>query len=47
MSDYGIVPEEFDEMASNAMTVMARLYTQDLQPLTHEEIGRILRDSYR
>lgn len=47
MSDYGIVPEEFDEMASNAMTIMARLYTQDLQTLTHEEIVRILRDSYR
>lgn len=47
MSDYGIVTEEFDEMASNAMTVMARLYTQDLQPLTHEEIVRILRESYR
>lgn len=47
MSDYGIVPEEFDAMASNAMTVMARLYTQDIQPLTHEEIVRILQESYR
>lgn len=47
MSDYGIRPEEFDAMAENALTVMARLSTQDLQPLSHEEIVRILLESYK
>ncbi len=47
MSDYGIHPEEFDEMAENAIHVMARLSTQDIRPLTHHEIVGILKESYR
>lgn len=47
MSDYGITPDEFDDMADNAITVMARLSTQDIQPLTHNEIVSILKASYR
>lgn len=47
MSDYGISPDEFSDMATNAMTVMERLSTQDIQPLTHDEIVTILRQSYK
>jgi len=47
MSDYGISKDEFDDMATNAMTVMERLATQDIQPLTHDEIVAILNKSYR
>jgi len=47
MSDYGITPEEFDEMADNAMTVMVRCWSKDLCPLTHDEIVSILNASYR
>jgi len=47
MSDYGIVPEEFDAMATNAIEVMTRLTTQDIQPLTHAEMVKILKRSYR
>ncbi len=47
MSDYDITPNEFDDMADNAITIMARLSTQDIQPLTHDEIVSILKASYR
>ena len=47
MSDYGIQPAEFDDMATNAMTVMGRLATQDIQPLSHDEIVEILNKSYK
>ncbi len=47
MSDYGIKPEEFDAMAENAITVMSRLTSQDIEPLTHGEIVAILRESYK
>lgn len=47
MSDYGIQPEEFDDMAENALIVMARLSTQDIQPLTHNEIVEILKESFK
>ena len=47
MSDYGIQPSEFDTMATNAIEVMCRLTTQDIQPLTHDEIVEILKQSYQ
>lgn len=47
MSDYGIRPEEFDDMATNAMTVMERCWSKDIQPLTQTEIVNILKESYR
>lgn len=46
MSDYGIHPNEFYDMATNALTVMERLSSQDIQPLTHEEMIHILEESY-
>lgn len=47
MSDYGIQPEEFSEMATNAIEVMGGLVACDRQPLTHDEIVDILRQSYK
>jgi len=47
MSDYGIRPDEFDSMATNAITVMERCWCRDIEPLTHEEIVNILIESYR
>lgn len=47
MSDYGIKPDEFDAMAENAITVMSRLTSQDIEPLTHSEIVAILKESYK
>lgn len=47
MSDYGIKPEEFDDMATNAIEVMGGLVACDRQPLSHDEIVEILRQSYK
>lgn len=47
MSDYGITPDEFDDMATNAIEVMGGLVACDRQPLTHPEIVEILRQSYK
>lgn len=47
MSDYGILPAEFDAMATNAIEVMGGLVACDRQPLTHDEIVEILRKSYK
>lgn len=47
MSDYGITPDEFDKMATNALEVMGVLVKLDREPLTHTEIVEILRRSYK
>lgn len=47
MSDYGITPDEFDAMATNALEVMGGLVKEDRQPLTHDEIVSILQASYK
>lgn len=47
MSDYGITPDEFPKMATNAIEVMGGLVQQDRQPLTHAEIVEILKESYK
>lgn len=47
MSDYGISPDEFDMMATNAETVMGKLIAFDRIPLTHQEIIEVLQQSYR
>lgn len=47
MSDYGITPGEFPDMATNAITAMGRLVLQDIEPLTHAEIVAILEASYK
>lgn len=47
MSDYGLKPEEFDKMATNAIEAMGRLVEMDRQPLTHDEIVKVLEASYK
>lgn len=47
MSDYGITPDEFSDMATNAIEVMGGLVACDRQPLTHDEIVEILHQSYK
>ncbi len=47
MSDYGITPDEFPAMATNALTAMGRLIVKDRQPLNHADIVAILQESYR
>lgn len=47
MSDYGITPDEFDDMATNAIEVMGGLVNCDRKPLSHDEIVEILRQSYK
>ena len=47
MSDYGITPDEFPTMATNAIEVMGALVQQDRQPLTHAAIVEILKESYK
>lgn len=47
MSDYGITPDEFPRMASNAIEVMGALVQLDRKPLTHQEIVEVLQASYK
>jgi alcohol dehydrogenase len=47
MSDYGIKPEEFEDLATNALETMGGLFEVDPCKITHADIVQILRDSYR
>lgn len=47
MSDYGIVPEEFDAMADNARETMNFLFQCDRCELSHEDCVEIYKSSYR
>lgn len=47
MSDYGIQPSEFDEMAQNARESMGRLFKSDPSPLSHEDCVAIYQKSYK
>jgi alcohol dehydrogenase len=47
MSDYGIKPEEFDDMAKNARETMGGLFKCDRSPLSHEACVAIYEKSYR
>lgn len=46
MSDYGIKPEEFEDMAKTALDSMGMLFDVDRYPLTVEDIVKIYEDSY-
>lgn len=46
MSDYGIVPEEFETMANNALSSMGFLFTCDRYPLTVEDCVSIYKNAY-
>lgn len=47
MSDYGIKPEEFDEMAKNARETMGGLFMCDRTPLSHQDCVAIYEKSYK
>ncbi len=47
MSDYGIKPEEFAKMTSNAMDTMGKLFKCDRTPLSTEDCIAIYEASYR
>ena len=47
MSDYGIVEEEFDALADNAMETMGGLFLSDPAELSHADVVDIYRNSYK
>ena len=47
MSDYGIVPEEFETIAVNARETMGGLFASDRIQLSTTDCVKILRESYR
>lgn len=47
MSDYGITPDEFEEMAVNARETMGGLFAANPHEMTHEDSVDVLRKSYR
>lgn len=47
MSDYGIKPDEFMELAKNARATMGGLFMSDPAPMTDEECAEIYSKSYR
>jgi len=47
MSDYGITPDEFDKIATNARETMGGLFTANPCEMTHEDVVAVLKKSYR
>ncbi|MBU3178034.1 iron-containing alcohol dehydrogenase [Clostridium estertheticum] len=47
MSDYGISPDEFDKIASNARETNGFLFTANPCEMTHKDVVDVLRNSYR
>ncbi|MDO5548734.1 MAG: iron-containing alcohol dehydrogenase [Eubacteriales bacterium] len=47
MSDYGITPDEFEQIAKNARSTMGAQFKCDRVPLTEEDCIEILRQSYK
>lgn len=47
MSDYGITPDEFPTMATNALQAMGGLVAMDRKPFNHDEIVALLQAAYR
>ena len=46
MSDWGIVPDEFDVMASNALDTNDALSAHDPAQLSHDDVVNILKASW-
>ena len=46
MSDWGITPEEFDAMASNALGTNDVLFAHDPVQLSHDDVVNILQASW-
>lgn len=47
MSDYGITPDEFDKMATNARETMGGLFAANPYEMTHEDCVTVFQKSYR
>ncbi len=47
MSDYGMSPEEFDELVENAYANMGGLFAVDFVPVTREDCYNIFKESFR
>lgn len=47
MSDYGIMPDEFDKLATNARETMGGLFEANPCEMTHEDCVEVFRKSYR
>lgn len=47
MSDYGITPDEFEQMAKNARSTMGAMFQNDRAELTEEDCIAIFQQSYR
>lgn len=47
MSDYGIMPDEFDKLAANARETMGGLFAANPCEMTHEDCVEVFRKSYR
>ncbi len=47
MSDYGILPDEFEAIAKNARETMGAQFKNDRVELTEEDVIAILQESYR
>lgn len=47
MSDWGLVPEEFDAIAESALATTKVLFDHDPVPLSHDDVVAILRASWR
>lgn len=47
MSDYGITPDEFDMIATNALETMGGLFAANPCEMTHADCVEVLRKSYR
>jgi alcohol dehydrogenase len=47
MSDYGITPDEFDTMATNARETMGGLFAANPYEMTHEDCVTVFQTSYR
>jgi alcohol dehydrogenase len=47
MSDYGIKKTEFDTLADNAVKTMGGLFNFDRYKLTHNDVVKIYKDSYK
>lgn len=46
MSDYGITPDEFDKIATNARETMGGLFAANPCEMKHEDVIEVLKKSY-
>ena len=47
MSDYGITPDEFDKIATNARETMGGLFAANPCEMTNQDVVEVLKKSYK